>query len=436
MKNQITNSHSHAIAIVAGLPFVRDFDFNRRYYNCECGDGTGAVNTFIQPLMTDFYCAVTSSKTEAEKRALLRNWLSKNKWDSSTIQNPMTSKTVIEPIPVSGKGDSWIVPENNDNILCDCSKYTFEPATNKTLTNSKGDTILKGSLCYNVAPAKHEKVVGNNINDIAAHTALDTAGIYMPDINLHLGFEYVANKARDNLKRELVKTERKPLFNAYVKACNKYQLVCLPDQTTAPFEVCAGSVWESTGGCITRFCKAVEKALGRTLTRKEGIFVKAQWQPITAVKRARITYQSYTNMMKDDRTVYTTAGKAVNKRLHSLLDAVHGYSGAVAKLRKMLAANAIDFDFYNDRLAVLRKNRDKALEIIRTEGIPDTRDAFGRGRVTSNVAGVAPAKASTQSKRYAADGLVVSEDLSEYIGKRRSEDLRTPTIWKDGTRRN
>jgi hypothetical protein len=102
----------------------------------------------------------------------------------------------------------------------------------------------------------------------------------------------------------------------------------------------------------------------------------------------------------------------------------------------MLAANAIDFDFYNERLKTLRANRDKALEIIRKEGIPDTRDAFGRGRVTSNVAGVAPAKASTQSKRYAADGLVVSEDLSEYIGKRRGEDLRTPTIWKDGTRRN
>lgn len=275
---------------------------------------------------------------------------------------------------------------------------------------------------------------GQSITSIEPHSLLDTAGIYMPDINLHLGFEHVCKTARDGLKRELVKSERKPLFEAFVRACNKYQLVCLPDQAALPFEIAAGSIWDRTDGRMARYCVLVEKTLGRFMTRKEGVFIRNQWPALTSAKRSRIKDQSHTNAIKDGQTIYTTKGRG---NMHSLLDAVHGYSGAVARLRKMLAAGTIDHEFYNGRLSSLRKLRDRALDIIKEDGIPDTRAAYGRGHVSNNAAGVAPEKAPNASKSYAYDAYRIDPETGDYGSSGQfGEDMRTPTIWNDGTRRN
>lgn len=288
-------------------------------------------------------------------------------------------------------------------------------------------------------------------------TAPLQAGVYMPEINLHKGFEFVCNLARNDLKRELTRKERKPLFEAYVKACNAYQLICLPDQSQMPFQVCAGSVWQACEGCIAQFSLLVEKALKRQMTRKEGIFIKAQWQALTRRDRAKVTGR--TLLMKnagDTASKFRTMGEVWKEGGNTTKDFIYqnfqstkqlrfdqkiifDYNAEVARLRKLLKANKIDHGEYNNRLAVVRAKRDQVLDALKHSELEPIRNMHKNSstiRTMHNAKGMEPERPVNQSKRFAPDGLVVDEDCSEYRSGGFGEDLRTPTIWKDGKRRN
>lgn len=283
------------------------------------------------------------------------------------------------------------------------------------------------------------------------------ADIYMPDINLHRGFESALRFERDRLSRELVRSERKPLWLAYVKACNRYQLVCLPDQSALPLSVCPGSVWYYCDGSINRFGLLVEKALDRPLTVKEGAFIRPQWQALTATKRVTHSRVKETRNGKDMASAARTLGElwklgsdatkaailanaqgtlASNSRGALTFD----YRGHVAKLRQRLKAGLITHADYNAAYVDAKALRAKQLDILETIAATSNprnqQQNSGAVRVTNNVGGLSPRKAATASKLYAPDGLSVSDDCSEYVSGRSGEDMRTPTIWKDGTRRN
>jgi hypothetical protein len=283
------------------------------------------------------------------------------------------------------------------------------------------------------------------------------AGIYMPDINLHRGFESALRFERERLGRELVRSERKPLWVAYVKACNKYQLVCLPDQTALPFNACAGSIWDATDGCLSRLSLLAEKTIGRPLTRKEGIFIQAQWPALTATKRASQSRLKETRNSKDNAAAIRTLGELWKKgteatKAYILANAegtlasnsrgalTFDYRGTVAKLRRRLKDGLISHADYNAAYGEAKALRAKQLDILETIATTSNprnqQKNSGAVRVVHNASGLSPEKSPTQSKLYAPDGLSVSDDCSEYTKKRRGEDLRTPTVWKDGTRRN
>jgi hypothetical protein len=116
------------------------------------------------------------------------------------------------------------------------------------------------------------------------------------------------------------------------------------------------------------------------------------------------------------------------------------YRGHVAKLRQRLKAGLITHADYNAAYAEAKALRAKQLDILETiastSNPRNQQKNSGAVRVSNNVAGLSPDKSSNASKLYAPDGLTVSDDCSEYTKKRRGEDLRTPTVWKDGKRRN
>lgn len=117
---------------------------------------------------------------------------------------------------------------------------------------------------------------------ITAHQSLD----------LHKGFEFIADMARTELKRELIKPERDRLLKEFIKACNRQQMVCLPDQTKAPILLCAGDLYDQTEGSLTRYKRLCIRALKRPLTDTEWRYLKPQYSKATRGKRAEIVDSS------------------------------------------------------------------------------------------------------------------------------------------------
>lgn len=454
MNTKKTVVHSHYIVTVDALPIVRNFGTGRQYYACECGDGQGAVNTAIQPAMVDFYDAVNSNAAESINRASLRHWLHKNGQGGVGGSDPMADTVQIPDNPIkTGDGEAWALPKTAGQ-LCDCSKLYFEPHTVRTVMH-QGAPIMAGQLCQNVSPSSRGgDYQGYNVRTAPALSSLDAAGVYMPDINLHSGFNSVVDKARDSLKRELIRKERKPLFKAFVRACNAYQLVQLPNQSTLPFSICGGTVWDATGGRMNRFSIMVDNAMlklfGRHMTIKEGIFIKQQWPALTRARRASGSPIRETRNESDFVSVSRTMGEiwkrgaehtkavilagAQGTRADNSLGALHfDYRSAVSALRKRLAAGEITHAYYNELYAMLKNKRQKQLDILETVADKNMRNEHknsGAVRVVHNASGMAPGKASNVSKRFAYDDYPVTDDDDD--GTIVIENVRSPTVYKDG----
>lgn len=344
------------------------------------------------------------------------------------------------------------------NILTgDMVRYpTIKKALDSTADNSEYFCVLPTKdknahaskyLENSVAPIG--ECVGVNVKTVKPHTLLDKAGQYMPVFNLHLGFETVVKAARDSVQREIVKAERKPLFTAYVKACNKYQLICLPDQTAKPFNICGGSVFHACDGSIERFMGLVTATLKRDLTKKESVFIRSQYQPITANDRAKVsgTTRIMSNggigdTLGDTSSRFRTigelykAGSAVTKDYiyqnfqstktirfdHKL---VFNYNDEVKKIRAMLKRGTISHSEYKTRYADLKAKRDKVLEVLETSAGAAIRNMHKNGstvRVMHNAKG--STATGSNGSRYTVDGYRVDDKEVKPQRKRDISDER------------
>lgn len=107
---------------------------------------------------------------------------------------------------------------------------------------------------------------------------------YMQDLNLFLGFTEVLHLDNTANKQQATKGRVRSLMTAYVKACNKHQLIVL-DRHTRPFSITGGSIFAATGGSVARFMDQVANKLGRELTKREYNFVHPQFTQL--IKRQR-----------------------------------------------------------------------------------------------------------------------------------------------------
>ena len=402
----------------------------------------------VHPMIAHCYGLFLGSKRHGE-------------WKGPKALNPLLDKAVQQsPVSVPN-GKAWTVPDNKGQ-LCDCSKAYFVPH-NLRVVNKGGAVIMAGELSVNIAPVKVNTDLGYNVNYAPALSSLDCAGLYMPDINLHKGFNNVVNMARNELKRELVKSERKPLFVAYVKACNQYQLIQLPNQELPPFSICGGSIWDACEGRIARFCVMVEKRMlelfGRTMTAKEGGSIKAQWHQITKVKRAgagntrimdngglaSIGMGDTTSKLRTMGEVwkrgsgFTKAfilGEADGTKADSNKGALYfDYRNEVAKIRDQLKTRVITHSEYNERYKALKAKKAKQeliLADIAKDNIRNQHKNSAAIHIMRNDSGLAPAKAPNASKRWAQDDYPHNDNEGDEGATIMLDNMKTPTTYKDG----
>lgn len=289
------------------------------------------------------------------------------------------------------------------------------------------DTSHK-SLCISDGIKPSAKYKGTTTADIKPHTPIENIGSYMPSFNLHLGFESVVKAARDSVKREIVKSERKPLFAAYVKACNKYQLVVLPDQTQKPFNVCAGSVFHTCAGSIDRYMELVTNTLKRDLTKKESVFIRSQYQPITANDRSKIKDCSLSSLWSKGAAhtkseIYAAFQSTKTLRFDHKL--VFDYNDEVQKIRSMLKKGLLTHAEYKARYSDLKEKKEKVEQVLKTSAGAAIRNMHKNGstiRVMHNAKGTA-GTGSTGS-RYTVDGYSVKESEVKPIRQRNVSDER------------
>jgi hypothetical protein len=200
-------------------------------------------------------------------------------------------------------------------------------------------------------------------------------------LNLLKGFEHIAGMARDGFKRELIRAERDKLFTAYVRACNKQQLVVMPNQSDKPFSICAGSVWSHTDGSIHRFMGLITYMSKRELTKAEWNFIRPQYNVITRGKRKEYTPEVVSTWGAKLKAHLLT--QSSNKKVGAFLDAAviegllpkdytrsfgfhqyntFNYKGEKTKLKKDLASNAINHSEYNTKLKGLRVQKEAIKE--------------------------------------------------------------------------
>jgi hypothetical protein len=200
-------------------------------------------------------------------------------------------------------------------------------------------------------------------------------------LNLLKGFEHIAGMARDGFKRELIRAERDKLFTAYVRACNKQQLVVMPNQSDKPFHICAGSVWGHTDGSIHRFMGLITYMSKRELTKAEWNFIRPQYNVITRGKRKEYTPEVVSTW--GAKLKAHGVPQSSNKKGGAFLEAavIEGllpkdytrsfgfhayntfdYNGEKVKLKKDLKRGDINHAVYNTKLKGLRVQKDAIQE--------------------------------------------------------------------------
>jgi hypothetical protein len=200
-------------------------------------------------------------------------------------------------------------------------------------------------------------------------------------LNLMRGFDYVVNIAREGFKRELIKAERDKLFTAYVRACNKQQLIVVPDQSALPFRVTGGSVWSYTDGCVSKYMAIVSIHLKRALTLAETNFIKPQYWVMTRNKRKEYTPKVVSTWGATLKAHLLT--QSSNKKVGAFLDAavIEGllpkdytrsfgfhayntfdYNGEKVNLKKDLKRGDINHAVYNTKLKELRVQKEAIKE--------------------------------------------------------------------------
>jgi hypothetical protein len=206
-------------------------------------------------------------------------------------------------------------------------------------------------------------------------------------LNLLKGFEHIADMARTGFKRELIRAERDKLFTAFVRACNKQQLVVMPDQTVKPFHICAGSVWGHTDGSIHRFMGLITYMSKRELSKAEWNFIRPQYNVITRGKRKEYTPEVVSTWGAKLKAHLLGAasrdGKNGHAKVGAFLDAavIEGllpkdytrsfgfhayntfdYNGEKVKLKKDLKRGDINHSVYNTKLKELRVQKEAIKE--------------------------------------------------------------------------